>query len=64
MNSCIFHVLKRTEGGPGSAMTIARLKQEGINARRFGPGSYYVGHVAIEVFGNKRTLNRAEKIIF
>lgn len=57
-----FHVLKRTEGGPGSKEKMRQLKAAGIKCEAVR--SIYVGHSGIFVMGTKRELERAEKIIF
>ena len=60
--SATFHVLKRTEGGPGAREKMRQLKAAGIKCEAVR--SIYVGHSGIFVMGTKRQLDRAEKIIF
>lgn len=57
-----FHVLKATEGGKGQRVAMYQLKAAGIVCK--ADDSPYVGHTAVLVFGTKRDLNKAEKIVY
>lgn len=65
----ILSVLKATEGGMGQKTALFLLKEAGIRAR---PAySIYVGHTGVEILTktgqvceNKRTIRRAERVIW
>lgn len=59
----ILHFFNAAEGGQSMKDVLASLKYAGIPARR--AHSPYVGHNAVEVLtNNKRTMRRAERIVF
>ena len=61
-NSELYSLLKFSEGGFSQRDAIQRLKDVGIK----GKPAYtiYVGHYGLEVFGDKKTQERASKILF
>ena len=57
-----FSIYKASEGGFGQRLALELLKGEGIDARpAYSP---YVGQTAVEVFGGKRAVKRAEQILY
>lgn len=61
-STAIFCVLKASEGGIGQQGAIELLKSNGILARRaYSP---YIGLTGVKVYGSKRIIKQAERILF
>jgi len=60
----LFSELKTTEGGLGLKGARELLKANGIETVPAPEGSCYVGHVAFYVLGDKRTVERAETLLW
>jgi hypothetical protein len=58
----LYNILRSIDGGPSRNHLLSQLKDEGIKA--LPAHSVYVGHTAIQVFGNQRIQRKAERIIF
>ena len=60
----LFSELKASEGGHGLRGAIALLAANGITATPAPEGSIYIGHIAFYVHGDKRTVERAETLLW
>jgi hypothetical protein len=58
----LYNILRSIDGGPSRKWLLSQLKDEGIKAKP--AHSVYVGHTAIQVYGNRRIQRKAERIIF